>query len=142
MENATKALLIAASVLIVIVLIAVGIKILSSASGVTNEVGKVSEAMEASIFNSQFINYEGIQTGTQLKELLNKVSVNNRKNSSNYRKINISVISGDGLVKGLYSNSYEIGKLRSDIKITSNYKIVAVDNDLNGYIEQFNILEP
>ena len=79
MENATKALLLAASVLIVIVLIAIGIKILGSAQGVTNSVEGVSQTMEISIFNSQFTKYEGRQNYAGIKQLINNIIVNNNR---------------------------------------------------------------
>ncbi len=79
MENATKALLIAGSVLIAIVLIAVGIKILSSTSGVTKEVDNLSSTMEASIFNSRFTQYEGTQKGSSVKALIRLIEQNNIK---------------------------------------------------------------
>ena len=79
MENATKALLIAASILIVIVLIAVGIKILASTQGVTDRVDEVSDIMAPAVFNSQFTDYEGTQTGAQVKSLLNKAAINTPK---------------------------------------------------------------
>ena len=83
MENATKALLIAASLLIVIVLISVGIKILSSTSGVTNHVDSVSDSMATSVFNSQFTPYFSNSTsGNQARALVQKI-ISNNKNSSN-----------------------------------------------------------
>lgn len=82
MENATKALLIAGSVLIAIVLIAVGIKILGSTSGVTDEVDQVSKSMETTMFNSQFTQYEGRQKGSAVKTLLTKIANYNRTASS------------------------------------------------------------
>lgn len=57
MENATKALLIAAAVLIAIVLIALGVRLLSSASDSSSQAGNVSnqlnQAMETKITDIQ-----------------------------------------------------------------------------------------
>lgn len=82
MENATKALLIAGSVLIAIVLIAVGIKILGSTSGVTEQVGQLSNSLETSIFNSQYTQYEGTQKRSAIRALYRLVQQNNSKNSN------------------------------------------------------------
>ena len=82
MENATKALLIAGSVLIAIVLIAVGIKILGSTSGVTEQVGQISNSLETSIFNSQYTQYEGTQKRSAIRALYRLVQQNNSKNSN------------------------------------------------------------
>ncbi len=52
MENATKALLIAAAVLIAIVLVAIGVKLLNSAGDTSGEAANVSGALQNSISNS------------------------------------------------------------------------------------------
>lgn len=137
MENATKALLIAAAILIAIVLIAVGIKVLSSTSGVTDEVGKVTEATGTAVFNSQFTDYEGTQTGTQVKALLNKVTATYRTGSSH--QVTVTVLSGDGLTIGISDSSNEIATVRSNVKITSTYKIVVTDSNSDGYVDTVTI---
>ena len=83
MENAAKALLISASVLIVVVLIAFGIRILSSTSGTVNQAERASTTMEVYIFNSQFDMYLGNNVDVKnVKELAKKVLINNAKISS------------------------------------------------------------
>ena len=52
MENATKALLIAAAVLIAIVLVALGVKLLSSAGDTSGEASNVSNALKGSTTNA------------------------------------------------------------------------------------------
>lgn len=90
MENATKALLIAASVLIVIILIAVSIKILGSASGVSDQVDTVSSSLESSMFNSQFTSYFGDRVpGSQAKSLVSKIIINNSQNPNHVVLCNI-----------------------------------------------------
>lgn len=124
MENATKALIIAASVLIVIVLIAVGIKILGSTQGVSNEVDKVSDAMSKSVFNSQFTDYEGTQTGAQVKALLNKVVSTNRNGSTHV--VNVSGVT-------------DISTYRAGININQTYTVVVSDSDNDGYVDTVSI---
>lgn len=124
MENATKALLIAASVLIVIVLIAVGIKILGSTQGVTNDVGKVSEATQMSIHNSQFTDYEGTQSGAEVKALLNKVAASQRTGSEH-------VVSVSGVT--------DIATYRAGININQTYSVVVSDTDGDGYVDTVSI---
>ncbi len=129
MENATKALLIAASVLIVIVLIAVGIKILGSTQGVTNSVDEVSNAMEISVFNSQFIDYEGTQTGAQVKALLNKAAATWRDGSLHRVTVNGC------------DSANEIADYRATININTTYK-VTVGYDSKGYVNSITIEIP
>jgi len=127
MENATKALLIAASVLIVIVLIAVGIKLLSSTQGVTNEVGELSGAMAQSVFNSQFTDYEGPQTGAEVKVLLNKAAATWRGNSSRNVKVNT------------YMSANDISTYRASIQINKTYYVVVLDNDNDEFVDTISI---
>lgn len=136
MENATKALLIAAAVLIAIVLIAVGIKILSSTQGVTGEVEKVSDAMGKSVFNSQFTDYMGTQNGTQVKSVLSKAAATYRSNSP--RKVYVTVNGGAGLTGGTYNSANEIATVMSALKVTSNYTI-GVTYDSEGYVASITI---
>lgn len=126
MENATKALLIAASVLIAIVLIAVGIKILGSTQGVTDEVDKVTTATGLSIHNSQFTDYEGSQTGAEVKALLNKAAATHRNGSTH--KVNVNT----------YTTANDIAAYRANITANTTYK-VSFEYDANGYVCKINI---
>lgn len=139
MENATKALLIAASILIVIVLIAVGIKILSSTQGVTNEVDKVSEAMGKSVFNSQFTDYVGSQSSAEVKALLSKAAATYR--SEDAHKVSITTIAktGNGLNSATCSSADTIGGIMSNLKVGYIYKVSIVSYDSNGYINSVSI---
>lgn len=138
MENATKALLIAGSVLIAIVLIAVGLKILGSTKGVTDQVDDVSSIMETSIFNSQYTQYEGTQKGTVVKDLLSKVITFN--GSSNNRKIKIQTV-------GTWTNAWPNGtyvtnnitKIRNEIVVTNSYTISTSDTDADGYVDKITL---
>lgn len=132
MENATKALLIAGVVFVVILIIAIGIRIFGSTQGVTNEVDKVAGATAISVHNSQFTDYEGMQTGAQVKALLNKVAATHR--SGNIHTVN--VISGEAS----YSSADDIASYRANIKINSNYN-VTVGYDFEGYVNKVNIQE-
>ncbi len=126
MENATKALLISAAVLIAIVLIAVSIKILSSTQGVSEEVGSVTDATGKAIFNSQFTDYEGTQTGTEVRALLNKVVAT--WNSSSTRHIQVNDC----------TSANAIATYRATIANTSIYT-VSVEYDSEGYVNKINI---
>ena len=78
MENASKALLIAGSVLIVILLIAFGMKIFNSSSGTADNVGDVMKTTEMATFNSKFTAYVGNnESKAEVVSLLNTVISNN-----------------------------------------------------------------
>lgn len=75
MENATKALLIAAAVLIAILIISLGIVIYNQASETINSVNMSGQEIQA--FNDQFLKYDGQgKRGTEINALL-KTALNN-----------------------------------------------------------------
>ena len=92
----------------------------------TNEVGKVSDAMGKSVFNSQFTDYEGTQTGAQVKALLNKAVATWRNNSSR----NVTV---NGM-----STANDIATYRASINVNTTYS-VSFGYDAEGYINSITI---
>lgn len=89
MENASKALLISASILIVILLIAMGVKVFNSTSGTTDQVEGTMSSTEITQFNSKFTAYIGSgKTAAQVKALANVVIANNATNPTHKVEIN------------------------------------------------------
>ena len=131
MENATKALLIAASVLIVIVLIAIGIRILSATNGVTNSVDDVSEAMGISVFNSQFTKYAGEQSAPEVKSLLSYAAATYRGNSKHKVKVWFNSRLGE--------DANTISGFMSNVNNTLTYNVGINEPDANGYIYEITI---
>ena len=85
MENASKALLIAGSVLIVILLIAVGVRVFNSTQGTTDSVETTMNATEIAMFNNKFLQHVGAnKSKAQAVSLLNQVIANN-SSTSNHR---------------------------------------------------------
>ena len=90
MENATKALLIAGSVLIAILLIAVGVRIFNSTSGTTEATKTTMDATEVAMFNNKFIPYIGKnKSKSDILALIGVVAANNSSNSSH--KVNMNL---------------------------------------------------
>lgn len=140
MENATKALLIAGSVLIAIVLIAVGIKILGSTSGTVNQVESVSNAMEKSIFNSQYTQFEGEQKGTAVKKLINQAKTYNAtvKDANRRIKIKTTATGLDSHPQGI-SDAANINKICDQIKISNTYTIKVDIDGTTGFVNRITI---
>lgn len=83
MENASKALLIAGSVLIVILLIALGMRIFNAGSSATAEAGTTMKTTEVATFNNKFTPYIGNNKSVaQVKALANIIIANNATNST------------------------------------------------------------
>ena len=81
MENATKALLIAAAVLVAILIISLGLVVYNMAS---ETIGAVNfSGQEITAFNEQFIQYQGQHVrGTEVNAMLNTVLSSNMKSRS------------------------------------------------------------
>ena len=136
MENASKALLISASVLIAIILIAVGIRILGTIRPTVDQVGKVSSSLEISIFNSQFTKYEGMQKGSAVRNLIRLVQQNNRV-SDNY---GVTITYKD-MFLDWDADASEFLDLINLIVISKSYNISFDLNHLTGYVDNVIISE-
>lgn len=127
MENASKALLIAGSVLVVIVLIAVGMKILNSTAGASESAQKTMDSTAITNFNMQFVNAgariesEVILSGSKTLALQQKVLASNAVNKTH-------IISGT-----LVSDGTKIPTIDTTYK--KGYKVKA-KVDTNGYINE------
>ena len=85
MENASKALLIAGAILLVIAIIAIGVGIVSSTRGTIGVAENQISSMEIQMHNEQFKKYEGKgKTYNQVKEILAEMTAYNSgvKNSN------------------------------------------------------------
>lgn len=110
MENASKALLIAASILIAIILIAFAVKTISSTKGTQDSLDQTMTAAEIAMFNNKFLAYVGEnKSPTEVKSLLNLVIANN--STSPYKiSINVSYTGNDitKLLLHVTKESYKI----------------------------------
>ena len=76
MENASKALIIAGSILVSIVIISLGVMIVSNVTGLVQSQSDMS-GQEVTAFNSQFLSYEGTQKGSNARTLYNLIRSHN-----------------------------------------------------------------
>lgn len=122
MENASKALLIAGSVLIAILLIAFGMRIFKQTEGTTDSLGESMQATEIATFNSKFTSYAGPnKSAAQVKALANIVIASNATNqlhkvtfegSDDATTITSTAASKTGVsytIDLVYDNNYVIG---------------------------------
>ena len=78
MENASKALLIAGSILVVILLIAMGVRVLNSTSGTTDATEQAMQSTEVAMFNNKFLSYIGHnKSKSEILALLNTMISSN-----------------------------------------------------------------
>lgn len=117
MENASKALIIAGSVLIAILLISLGLLIFKSTSGATDQTQDLGKTLEVQQFNSQFLKYCGTSVkGSQVRTLCEVIIAHNA-NSDNKVSINNK------------SDATGISDIRNSIKTNQNYKVT---QNING----------
>ena len=88
MENASKALIIAGAILLAILIISLGILIYNQAAGIVNS-NSMSD-VEITQFNAQFTQYQGTQSGTSVRSLLQEVLSNNMTQDDNDRKVEVT----------------------------------------------------
>lgn len=87
MENASKALLIAAAIIIAIILISLGVYVVRQGQSAMGSIN-LSEH-EVSAFNSKWESYKGTQMGSSVKGLINQVNNYNRT-ANDGRKITVN----------------------------------------------------
>lgn len=93
MENATKALLIAAAILIAIVLISLGVYVLSIGQNAMS--GADMTEQEIATFNAKFTSYEGNNVmGSKVNALLQAVATNNVTEGTDGKQIEVKAGNG------------------------------------------------
>ena len=80
MENATKALLIAAAVLIAILIISLGLVVYNKASETVDSVDMSGNEVQA--YNEKFDKYHGVQRGTEVNAMVKTVFNHNLQQSA------------------------------------------------------------
>lgn len=127
MENASKALIIAGSILVVIILIALGVRVINSTSGTTDSVEGSMQSTELATFNNKFAAYAGSRkSAAQVKALANIVIANNATNPTHIVKFaGLSDAATITATAAEYSGSYT----------------VSLGFDANGYVNSITISE-
>lgn len=141
MENASKALLIAAAILIAIILITLGIYILNQGS----EVVKSNNLSEVEImqFNEKFSTFEGTNVkGSQVNSLLTRIvqnNVANQEDKSKQVKVDVKATNwqGDNKPKDAQATSgYD------KAQTGKTYKVTCTPDDKTGLITTITIEDP
>ena len=141
MENASKALIIAGAILLSILIIGLGMFIYQQAAGAMN--GANLDPQKVSAYNSEFENYEGTRSGTQVRALLDAVRAHNNANTDD-PSLNIVVMNSSAATTTTAPTAVVTASAVNDIKKTINAgKTYTVDfgYDANsGYIVAVGIV--
>ncbi len=138
MENATKALLIAAAVLVAILIISLGLMIFNNASDVVTNNANLSE-YEIQAFNDKFLNFQGESvSGTRVNSLIRTAFNSNLSEEDEGRKIEIAYKSSDtGGESLILQRSSSIQPSRLDTG--ARYKVVATYDENSKLINKITI---
>ena len=143
MENATKALLIAAAILIAIVVITLGVFVLGKGSTLVKDNSDMSD-VEISTYNSKFEAYFGTNVrGAQVKQLISAVNQHNKANKDDDSKT-IELEGG----KDNSSSSFSLAKQpnaedypTAPVQTGKAYKVEATAWTTGGLIKKIKITE-
>lgn len=144
MENASKALLIAGAILIVILLIAVGMLVYSQSRSVIDTGVAQMSSTEISMFNAQFNEYSGSQKGSSVKALLQAINANNQTYKDDPAK-QVKVQIAAGVLKtgsAAVADSTDANAIANAVSSTqpsTTYKVTFATNATNGLIEKVTI---
>lgn len=121
MENASKALLIAGSVLIVILIIGIGMLVYQSIGGTIDETLRQMSSQEKDMFNKRFTTYEGRKNGANVRALQDIVNSNNSDldNEKDPRYVTMTVEGGT-------------------INTARTYDVTVTDSDGDGLVDTIN----
>lgn len=131
MENASKALIIAGSVLIAILIISLGLFIFKSTSGTTDQTQKLGETLEIQQFNSQFLKYCGTSVkGSQVRTLCEVIIAHNANSSTKV-----------GINSEENTTATAISQYRNGISTNKSYKVDPTIDDKTGLIKCISVSE-
>ncbi len=124
MENASKALLIAGSILIVILIIGVGMLVYQSTQGLIGEGLSQMSSQEKDLFNQKFEKFAGTRVnGSNVRALISTVKNNNNQ---------LEDEKDPKYVQCTYDNPNEINTART-------YTVTITDEDNDGLVDKIDI---
>lgn len=162
MENVSKALLIAAAVLVTILIISMAMQIVNMENS-TEDASATMNSASVMAFNSKYEGLDGIRTGSTVKKILSYVINDNTalfgdsQKDASYIPYNLNVRSNDpDLLKHFSTNSSMISALNGSryygvrypenirqiqqaVKSNKKYKVWYSYNKNNGYIWEVHI---
>lgn len=132
MENASKALIIAGTILIILVLISLGIFALNETSGIRKMANQNESVTEITAFNNVFFTYE-----------------NNNSNAAQVKKL-IQIVKANNTEYGFYNNTphgtdryVELKGITSTNQLSANkvYKVYVSEFNRKGFVSEITIEE-
>lgn len=146
MENASKALIIAGSIILAVLIIILGMYFYNQASGIGKSINMTEYEIQA--YNSKFINYEGKASGTKARELCDVMKQHNIANSTNkgngvfvFYNAQIENTSNFTAVIADSSINTQIDYVKSLLKTGKFYEIILIYDNSKGIVSAVNFKE-
>lgn len=153
MENASKALIIAGAILLSIAIIGIGMTVYNMASSTIGSINMTDA--EISTYNAKFDKYEGTQTGSTVRAMLDTIRTHNSMNAEDTSKqivVNGGATTGTvtDVAKGSENTTNDVQEgttaanlttIKGNIKSGSRYK-VSFGYSTSGLIKFINITDP
>lgn len=142
MENASKALIIAGAILLSILIIGLGMTIYNKAADAMSGAGLDSQ--KAMAYNSEFENYEGLQSGQSARKLCDLIKAHNNSHQDD-ETLNITVTVGSATpsttTPSQVVTASEVSAQKALIKSGKQYKVTFGYDTKTGYIVDC-VIEP
>lgn len=138
MENATKALLIAAAVLVAVLIISLGIVVYNKAADAVDSAGNLNE-YQIKQFNEKFTKYEGTnKSGSEVNALLQTAL--NHNNAQEDNGTCVQILNGiDQSV--MLANSNSIEKTPTRVPVASRFTIECHINSTTKLVDKVTVTE-
>ena len=136
MENASKALIIAGSVLIGVIIISIGVLFINSTSMLTQSYDEKLETDSINGYNNKFLIYAKNNNAQDMVSLYNLIVENNKKYEGTAdRQVELKV---DGTKWENINPNNLVDAMKVTIPSELNYKFQTIDYYSNGYIKSLN----
>ncbi len=141
MENASKALIIAGAILLAISIIGIGMFIFQQAQSAMSDTGLDQEKIAA--YNEDFLRYEGVQSGTQVRALCDIIRNHNAHYSDDpSRNVNVHK---DGTLGSAAPSaavpSTTVNGVKTTIRQGAKYNVNFGYDDSTGFIVDVQITD-
>lgn len=135
MENASKALIIAGAILLSILIIGLGMAVFNQAKDALTGTGLTQQ--QIATYNAEFLSYEGLKSGTDVRSLLQTVinhNLANQEDPSRNIKVQTSDASEVTVAPDELVTTSEVNTIRSGIRAGYTYKVTFGYDSKSGLI--------
>jgi len=130
MENASKALIVAGSILIAIMIIALGVTIFNKATSSADATSL--DSTEITMFNSKFEKYASTQSGSQVKSMISfaiSIASTNKEEPSKLPTITYgetTATGGETATGSIQTYINSLSSIRQSVRSTTTYEVTPV----------------